>query len=288
MDDFKDSIKDRAYKISRLCSKKEIEYITYHAPIYRNQGQSLLDERSYERANASLLAVLKEAEMVHAECSLTDKVVIVYHLPSVIGFEEISYLDKELKFKILEGAERMLIDFNEKNMSYFECFAKLTVENVFPKFFRNGLNYSTINMFHPSEIIRLNRFGIGITFDFSHYSIYSNYLSSRTGNEVVNLDRQIYGDVAPSWNQCIDLFGDSLTQLHINDSKGFDTSGEGLMLGRGDIPIIPVLQHIHQKTEKTLRIVRGTVELVNGHLDHNILQRNAMEWLLTEAIDIFR
>jgi hypothetical protein len=60
------------------------------------------------------------------------------------------------------------------------------------------------------------------------------------------------------------------------------------MLGRGDIPIIPVLQHIHQKTEKTLRIVRGTVELVNGHLDHNILQRNAMEWLLTEAIDIFR
>jgi hypothetical protein len=206
----------------------------------------------------------------------------------VIGLEEILYLNRELKFKILEGAERMLVDFNEKNRSYFESFAKLTVENVFPKFFRNGRSYSTINMFHPSEIIRLNRFGIGITFDFSHYSIYSNYLSNGTENEVADLDRQIYGVAAPTWKQCIDLFGDSLIQLHINDSKASDTSTEGLMLGKGDIPIISILQYIHEKTENAERIIRGTVELVNGHLNHNILQRNAIEWLLTKVTDIFR
>jgi hypothetical protein len=287
--DLEGSIRQRARIISSLCSKNDIEYITYHAPIPRNQGQSLFDERSFAKVNDLLLATLKEAELVHNECTFRDNVVIVYHLPSVISSEKIPYLNRELKFKILESAEQYLLNFNEKNRSYFESFATLTVENVFPKYFSNGLNYSTINMFHPFEMIRLNKFGIKVTFDLSHYSIYSRYLLHGKGNEVADLDRQIYGLAAPSWGQCIDLFGDSLRQLHINDGKGADASGEGLMLAEGEIPVIPVLRHIHDMTERNEgRIVQGTIELVNGHLYNGILQRKAIEWLLVNADDLFQ
>lgn len=47
-----------------------------------------------------------------------------------------------------------------------------------------------------------------------------------------DLERQIYG-YAPSWNECIRIFGDSLVQLRINDAKGIDHPGEGLPLKEG-------------------------------------------------------
>jgi hypothetical protein len=49
--------------------------------------------------------------MVHEECGFKSKVVIVHHLPSVISFGEIQYLNKELKYKTLENAEKHLLDF---------------------------------------------------------------------------------------------------------------------------------------------------------------------------------
>jgi hypothetical protein len=284
------SIKQRAHTISSFCLKNDIEYITYHAPILRDQLKKILDdERSCEKAKDSLLATLREAELVYNECAFKDKVVIVYHLPSVISLEEIHYLNKELKFKILEKAEQYLLDFNEQNRSYFESFAMLTVENVFPKYYGNGLNYSTINMFHPLEIIKLNKSGINMTFDLSHYNIYSGYLSHGSRNDVADLDRQIYGFPAPSWIQCIDIFGDSLRQLHINDGRAADASSEGLMLGEGDIPVIPILRYIHDRTEKNEgRIMQGTIEIVDGHLNNSKLQNKALEWLLVNATDLFQ
>ncbi len=280
-------LRKRASIISNFCSQKEIEYITYHAPIPRNDRLGLNDERSYERASNLILSTLREAELVYDECGFKNKVVIVYHLPSVISLEEIPYLSKELKFKYLEKAEEYLLNFYEKNRSYFESFAVLTLENVFPKCFTNGRNYSTINMFHPFEMIRLNKFGIKITFDLSHYSIYSNYLSYGNGNEVADLDRHIYGLPAPSWSRCIDLYGDSLIQLHINDGRGAYASGEGLMLAEGEIPIVSILQHVHDVTKST-RIVQGTIELVEGHLHKGKLQKRAVEWLLANTKDIFQ
>jgi hypothetical protein len=58
----------------------------------------------------------------------------------------------------------------------------------------------------------------------------------------LDLDKQIYGTAAPSWKVCIDIIGECLRQPHINDGRGTYPSGEGLMLGEGEIP---VLRHIH-------------------------------------------
>lgn len=291
------SVTERAHSVSSFCSRNEIDYITYHSLSPRNQGLSLFDERSSEKVNKSLLATLTEAEVVQKECGLKNKVLIVYHLPSVISLKEIGQLDREKKYKILADSENVLLKFIKDNGAYFDRFATITVENVFPKYYStSGIEYATINMGHPSELVRLSKFGIGITFDFSHYRIYSNYLSHGEGNKIIDLDRQIYGPSAPPWDECIDLFGDSLKQLHINDGKGTGTSGEGLMLGEGEIPIMDILKKIDVSTSYNCgssangaerRIVQGTVELLSGHLHKAKLQKMGLEWLLLNGRDIF-
>lgn len=135
----KSTVNDRARAVSSFCSKNDIEYITYHAPIPRNEGQSLV-ERSNDKANDSLLATLWEAELVHTECGLRHRVTIVYHLPSVISFKQIQNLNKFLKFKILQNSELDLLGFQDRKRDYFESFATLTVENVFPNFLQQEVN----------------------------------------------------------------------------------------------------------------------------------------------------
>lgn len=287
------SLMQRANLVSKFCSKNDIEYLTLHVPISRNERLFLSSEDlSYEKANHLILDTVEEAEIIYRECGFKNKVVLVYHLPSIISCDKILYLNKELKFGILESAERHLVDFCRQYKDYFNSFAILTVENVFPKYFQSteAGNYATVNMFHPAEMIRLRRYGIKVTFDLSHYNIYSNYLSREKENNVAEVDRQIYGSIAPSWYDCIDLLGDSLIQLHISDSKGTDASGEGLMLSEGEIPILEILRYIkyssHWNTERTH--VRATIELKDGHLYHGKLQRKAVEWLLSNPQNIFR
>lgn len=284
------TLRHRAHLVSAFCSKHDIEFITIHVPIPRNEGQSLFNELSFEKANDSILVTLREAEIIHRECGFKNKIIIVYHLPSVISLFEISYLDKERKSRIVESAEGHLIDFCRRNTSYFSSFATLTIENVFPKYFTNGDGaYATVGMFHPLEMTRLRKYGVKVTFDLSHYNIYSNYLLYGKGNKVGDLERQIYGSRAPSWKECIDLFGDSLIQLHISDSRGADSTGEGLMLEEGEIPIISILRYIrygdHEEKEK---LVQGTIELEGGHLYNCKLQRKAAEWLLVNTGSIFQ
>jgi hypothetical protein len=294
------SLKERALMVSNFCSKNEIEYLTYHVPVFRNEGQGLIDERTDKQADDSILATLNEAEMVFDEAGIEDKVAIVHHLPSVIGSDEIPHLNSYQKFQILENAERHLLDFYRRNSNYFSSFAIFTLENVFPKYFTTTENYATINMFHPIEMIRLREHGIGVTFDLSHYNIYSNYLTYGKGNLVGDLDRQIYGPRAPSWNECIDLFGNSLSQLHISGGKGADSSGEGLILTDGEIPVIAILTYIKYRNisngqvgyarthnARDDRVIRATIELKEGHLYGGKLQRTAVEWLLTNADNVF-
>jgi hypothetical protein len=296
------TLRERALNVSSFCSRNEIEYLTYHVPILRNEGEDLFAERSYKKADDSILATLNEAEMVFEDTELEDKVAIVYHLPSVIGAHEIAHLNSKQKFKILENAERHLLDFYRGNSHYFSRFAIFTLENVFPKYFTCTETYATINMFHPIEMIRLREHGIAVTFDLSHYNIYSNYLLYGKGNVVGDLDRQIYGPRAPSWNECIDLFGDSLLQLHVSGGKGANSFGEGLKLTDGEIPVIPILTYIEYGTyvsngqvryartrdaSKDDRVIRATIELREGHLYGGKLQRVAVEWLLKHAENLF-
>lgn len=98
----------------------------------------------------------------------------------------------------------------------------------------------------------------------------------------------LYGSSAPTWDEYIDLFGDSLKQLHINDGKGAGTSGEGLMPGEREIimDIMDILKKIDVLTQGE-RAVQGRVELLNGHLQKAKLQRMGLEWLLLNGRDIF-
>lgn len=290
------TLRERANLVSSFCSKNNIEYLTYHVPVLRNEGRSLSDERSLEKANRAILTTISEAEIVYEESGLRNNVTTVYHLPSVIGCNEIPYLNRELKFKILRNAESSFIEFYLTNSSNFESFCTITVENVFPKYFVNGMGYATINMFHPLEMIRLREYGIKVTLDLSHYQIYSNYMLYGTGKG--DLDREIYGTIVPSWKDCIDLLGSSVIQLHINDGKCTDYLGEGLFPTEGEIPIQEILRYIRygngsQIPDKTLspttnhEAIQATIELRDGHLHYGETQRKAAEWLLASTGDIF-
>ena len=280
------TLKERVLNVSNFCLKNDIEYLTYHVPAIRNEAQSFSDAGSHEKGSDLIFATINEAEIVREKCSLESKSIIVYHLPSVISFGEIQYLNKELKFRILKDAENHLLDLYKRNSERIDRSSILTLENVFPKCYTYGGNYATINMFHPFEMIRLRNFGIKLTFDLSHYNIYANYLLHGKDNIVGDLDRQIYGSTAPSWNECIELFGNSLVQLHINDSKGTDYTGEGMNLAEGEIPIIDILRKIKHDS-KCRGDMRATIELRDGHLYHGKPQRRAIEWLLINACDIF-
>jgi hypothetical protein len=127
------TLRERALLVSSFCCRNEIEYLTYHVPVSRNEGRGLFDERSYEQADDSILATLNEVEMVHEQTGLGDKVVIVHHLPSVIGSNEFPHPNSDQKFQILECAERHFLDFYRRSSNYFqlryfytgECFSKV-------------------------------------------------------------------------------------------------------------------------------------------------------------------
>ena len=147
-------------------------------------------------------------------------------------------------------------------------------------------------------MIKLKKHGIGVTFDLSHSN--SNYLLYGKGNRVEDLDRQIYGPRALSWNECIHLFENSLFQLHISGGKCADSSGEGLILTDGEIAVIAILTYVkygnvsdrqvkftRSHNARDDRLIRATIELREGHLYGGKLQRTAVKWLLTHAGNVF-
>jgi len=112
-----------------------------------------------------------------------------------------------------------------------------------------------------------------------------------TGDEmnsnIAEIDRKIYGLTAPSWNDCLDLLGDSLVQLHINDGRGIGVSGEGLMLSEGEIPLRDILRYFGFGSRWEERHIQATIELRVRHLSHDKLQGKAMEWLLENTGTMF-
>ena len=128
------TLRERVTNVSKFCLKNEIDYLTYHVPIPRNEGRSLFETQSQEKANEQILATIKEVELVREICGLKSKVVIVYHLPSIISADKIPLLDRNLKFEILGDAEKNLVDFYITNRKYLNSFSIFTLENVFPKY----------------------------------------------------------------------------------------------------------------------------------------------------------
>ena len=275
------TLSERTNIISSFCAKNEIEYLTYHAPIIMH---NIFDDRWRRRIIDSILITVKEAEKVFCDVSLRNKVIVVFHLMNFISIELLPTISKELKYKIMRKTQGAFLDFynnnnKELNSQDVTRYCRLAVENTYPKHF---LNDTILNLCHPFELIKYYKHGINTTLDLSHYQLYSNCLLYDKDNLIGNLDRELYG-YAPSWKECIRILGDSLVQVHISDAKGIGESGEGLPLKEGEIPIVDILNNI-SSLDKT---IQGTIELTEGHLHNEKLQKQSADWLLTNIEDVF-
>ncbi|HYA82910.1 MAG TPA: hypothetical protein VEH06_05600 [Candidatus Bathyarchaeia archaeon] len=267
-------LSDRANLVSSFCARNDIEYLTYHAPIIK---ANIYDKKVNQKIINSIYDTITESEKVASDVHIK-RATIIFHLTNYIQKEKICQITKETKFDLLNASRRAFLDsFTATNIRREDTL--LAVENSYPKY---DSNYVAVNLFHPKEIVEYERYNIKSALDLSHYQIYLNYFLYGKGNRGGDLDREIYGS-APSWVDCIRIFGNSLVQLHINDAKGFDGSGEGLRLKMGEIPIVDILNIVNSSG----RVIQGTIEVSKGHLYKGRFQMEAAEWLLTNARHVF-
>ena len=64
------SMNDRTDLIIDFCARNEIEYLTYHSPIFRN-GENIWEEKWKREITESILRTVEEAEMVHSKAGLS-------------------------------------------------------------------------------------------------------------------------------------------------------------------------------------------------------------------------
>ena len=267
------SINERADLVIDFCAKNEIEYLTYHSPIFLN-GENIWQEKWKGEITKSIMRTVDEAEIVYSKAGLREKVIVIVHLTNYAPIAELP-ISTEKRNKMFGDTAREFTSLYSEELSQRK-YCQIAVENSLPV--SHG-SYSIVGPFHPLEITRFEGLGIGSVFDFAHYSIYSDYL--KTGKEIywgdTYSDAKRLDKTAPTWSEAIGILSKSLVQLHINDAKGTDTAGEGLPLGKGEIPLVQVLETINLTIKRTLR---GTIEIKNGHLNNNRLQLEAADWLL--------
>jgi len=267
-------LSDRVNLVSSFCARNEIEYLSYHAPRIK---ANIYDKKESQKIINSIRDTIIESEKVASDVHIK-RTTIVFHLTNYIQNEEGYQSTRETKFDLLNTSRRAFLDsFTATNMRREHTV--LALENSYPKSYSNHV---AVNLFHPKEIVEYERYNIKSALDLSHYQIYLNYFLYGKGNRGGDLDRETYGS-APSWNDCIRILGNSLVQLHINDAKGFDASGEGLRLKMGEIPIVDILNIVNSPG----RVIQGTIEVTKGHLYKGRFQMEAAEWLLTNARHVF-
>lgn len=268
------SMKERGQLVIDFCTKNEIEYLTYHSPIFLN-GENIWDERWKREIANSILLTAEEVEMVHSKAGFSNKVIVIVHLTNYAPIAELPLTAKE-RNRMFEDTAREFLELFQEHLSQRK-YCEIAVENAPPV--SHGA-YKIVGPFHPLEISQFENYGIGAVLDFAHYSMFSKYLQS--GREIywgdADSETEDLHKTAPDWSEAIRILSKSLVQLHINDAKGSDTAGEGLPLGEGEIPIVDILETIASTIRRT---IRGTIEIKNGHLNSNRLQLEAAHWLLS-------
>lgn len=272
----KHSLSERAGMVANFCSKNEIEYLTYHSPIY-NDGENIWDNRWGPEIKSSLTQTIQETETVAALAGIRNKVIVIFHLTTYLPAKEFP-VSWAKKLELVELTERHFLDFYRSEVGSGGNII-IANENIYPRDHGDSLS---LGPYHPLEVVRLEKEGIMTTLDLAHYHLYSNYLNSGSGNASGDLDRRRYGK-APSWEECIKMMAGSLVQIHINDAKRSSKEGEGLSLGEGEIPIVPVLRMVNLTARNT---VRGTIEITDGHMQGSKLQHRSAEWLIERIPDI--
>ncbi len=265
------SIKQRAGMVSDFCSQNEIRYLAYHAPIL-GRGQNVWEERWREKVRESIAQTIREVETVRNDVDLA-RVVVVFHLTSYVHSSALPRTFQE-KLQLYQRAAgelgRFLADAGN-------CI--LAVENTYPRL--DG-GYANVGPFHPKDLAGVEEYGFKAALDLAHYQLYANYMSRGRGNAVGDIDRQRHV-LAPSWDRCIEALAGSLVLLHISDARGLDVKGEGLPLGKGEIPVGDVLKAANPR-DGTLQ---GTIELNCGHVDGSRAQLDAARKLLREVPEVF-
>lgn len=266
------ALSERAGMVADFCSKNRIEYLSYHTTIFEN-GENIWEDKGNKLIRDSILQCIEEADMVRDRAGIKNDVVIVFHLTSNLPKSLFPAMTKREKPELQRKSESTFLGFYEEERIVQRKGIVMAVENSYPKYYPR---HAIAGPFHPKEIARLEKYGVKTVLDLSHYHLYSSYLRYGRGNLLGDLDREIYGSDL-GWQECIEILSKSLIQLHISDARGFDSAGEGLPLGKGEIPIGKILQRVH----RLKRVIRGTLELCNGHLHGGRLQLEGIRWLLS-------
>jgi sugar phosphate isomerase/epimerase len=265
------TLRERVEMISRFCIRNEIDYLTYHAPIFC-RGQNIWQDAWKDGIKQSISLTVEEASRVKREAGISRDVVIVFHLTNYISQDKLPRTIDE-KLRLFEAAEN---EFARIDCSTNGCV--LALENTYP---RCDAGFENAGPFHPQELVRIERHGVRTALDIAHYQLYINYLKSGIGNVIGDIDKRKYRQ-APSWSECLKILSKSLALLHISDAKGLTVEGEGLVPGQGEIPLVHVLREAGSG-----KAVQGTIELNNGHLNKGELQLESAKWLLQHARDVF-
>ena len=102
------TLAERSSMISSFCTKYEIDYLTYHAPIFKH---NIFDQKWHSRIKDSILITIKEIEKVVCNASLKNKVIIVFHLTNFISKELLPIVTKEIKYKIMKRTQEAFLLF---------------------------------------------------------------------------------------------------------------------------------------------------------------------------------
>lgn len=265
-------IRNRASTVSKFCSQNEIRYLAYHAPIL-GRGQNVWEEQWREKVNESIAQTIREVEMIRKEVDLA-RAVVVFHLTNYVHSSLLPRTWQE-KLQMYRKAAGELA----RSLADVEKSCILAVENTYPRL--DG-SYANVGPFHPEDLAGMQDYGFGVALDLAHYQLYSNYLSRGRGNPAGDVDRERYV-LAPSWDRCMEALAGSLVLLHISDARGLDVKGEGLPLGKGEIPVAAVLKAADQRDG----ILQGTIELNCGHVDGSRAQLDAARQLFRAVPGVF-
>jgi hypothetical protein len=102
------TLTEHANIISSFCTHHEIEYLTYHAPIFRH---NIFDQRWHSRITDSIRITVKEIERVFCNASLKNKVIVVFHLTNFISKDLLPTISKEIKYKIMKKHKKLSLLF---------------------------------------------------------------------------------------------------------------------------------------------------------------------------------
>lgn len=267
------SLKERVNMVSTFCAKNELNHLAYHAPIF-GRGQNIWEETWNDKVRESLALTIDEAAQVRQKAGISGKVIVVFHLTNYLHMKKLpSTIEEKLRlFEVAESEFLKLIC----DQSADGCIP--AIENVYPRL--DG-DFANIGPYRPQELVRMERHGIRAALDISHYQMYANYLKYGAGNPIGDMDRKAYVQT-PDWRQCLKILADSLVLLHISDARGFTVEGEGLLLGKGEVPLLHILREAGSG-----RTVQGTIELADGHLNKGRLQFEGAKWLLQNSRDLF-